>query len=241
LISLLLAIGVGMPIGIALHARHRSKLLEPLNPPLKDREAVQSIYAVKSLEARRGWMPETYSPSLHIRNDPAVEMETPTPALAGPMLTAQQALDMAGIVYGQRIDTGEPLIEQRVLSLAIGGRPGSGKASTALRLASQYARMGAELRVADPHSGHPGSLVTQLEPMVGRDALGWVAETPRESVLLVEQVAEQLERRKHGWRHRNGDQRPLVVLIDEFAESLRLLRSHDREKLLDLVQALGYG
>lgn len=68
-----------------------------------------------------------------------------------------------------------------------------------------------------------------------------MAETLRETLMLVGQVAEHLERRKAGWRHHNGDQRPLVLLIDEFAESLRPLPPHDRERLLDLVQALGYG
>src|SRR5262249_38359176 len=140
-----------------------------------------------------------------------------------------------------RLDNGETLVEQRVLSLAIGGRPGSGKTSTALLLAAQYVRLGAELRVADPHSGHPGSLLTQLEALVGRSALGWVAETPRETLLLVDQVAEQLEQRKAGWRRHQGEQRPLVLLIDEFAESLRLLPPGDRERLLDRIQVLGYG
>jgi hypothetical protein len=240
-IALVLAIGVGVPVGIALHAWHRGRLLELDHPPLRRPEFVHRAFDVKALEARRGWLPESFTYSPHMRNDAAVIEEEEPMAMPGPALTAQEALDMPGIVYGQRLDTGEPLIEQRVLSLAIGGRPGSGKTSTALLLAGQYARMGADLRVADPHSGHPGSLLTQLEPVVGPSALGWVAETPRETLMLVGQVADQLEQRKAGWRHHNGDQRPLVLLIDEFAESLRLLPPGDRERLLDLVQLLGYG
>lgn len=119
---------------------------------------------------------------------------------------------MPGIVCGQRLDTGEPLTEQRVISLAIGGRSGSGKTSAALLLAAQYVRLGAELRVADPHSGHPGSLLTQLEPIVGRSALGWVAETPGETLYLVDQVADQLDQRKSAWRRHHGSERPLVLL-----------------------------
>lgn len=91
-----------------------------------------------------------------------------------------------------------------------------------------------------PGGGHPGSLLTQLEPLVGRNALGWVAESPRETLMLVDQVAEQLEQRKAGWRKHHGDQRPLVLLIDEFAESLLLLPPGDRERLLDRIQVLGY-
>jgi len=171
-IALLLAISLGVPVGIALHAWHRGRLLELDHPSLRLPELTQRAYDVKALEARRGWLPESFTYSPHMRNDAAVIEEEEPMALPGPPLTAQEALDMPGIVYGQRVDTGEPLIEQRVLSLAIGGRPGSGKTSTALLLAGQYARMGAELRVADPHSGHPGSLLTQLEPLVGRSALG---------------------------------------------------------------------
>ena len=100
--------------------------------------------------------------------------------------------------------------------------------------------MGAELRVADPHTGHPGSLLTQLEPVVGRSALGWVAETPGETLLMADHVLELLERRKGGWRRHNGDQRPLVLLVDEFAESLRLLSPRDRERLLDKIQIIAY-
>ncbi len=189
LIALMLAIGIGVPVGIALHAWHRGRLLELEHPPLRVPELTHRAYDVKALEARRGWFSESFTYSPHMRNDAAVIEEEEPLALPGPVLTAQQALDMPGIVYGQRLDTGEPLIEQRVLSLAIGGRPGSGKTSTALLLAAQYSRLGAELRVADPHSGHPGSLLTQLEPLVSRSALGWVAETPRETLMLVDQVA----------------------------------------------------
>jgi hypothetical protein len=227
-------------IGIALHARHRSKLLELEHPPLRDREAVHRIYDVRSLEARRGWLPESLTYHYSTRNEPAIEVDASTPALPDHMLTADQALGIDGIVYGQRLDTGEPLVEQRVLSLAIGGRTGAGKTSTALLLAVQYARTGAELRVCDPHSGHPGSLVTQLERLMSRPTLGWIAETPRETLLLVDEVAEQLERRKAGWRRHNGQQRPLVLLVDEFAENLRLLPPRDRERLLDLIQVIGY-
>src|SRR5215831_2496131 len=186
LIAWLVAIGV-LPffayIAIALHghwvAKHpMSDGRAPLNHPLAVR-----YRNVRELEARRGWLPESFTYSRHMRQDTAEVVEEPPVELQGPLLTAQQALDMPGIVYGQRLDNGETLVEQRVLSLAIGGRPGSGKTSTALLLAAQYVRLGAELRVADPHSGHPGSLLTQLEALVGRSALGWVAETPRETLL----------------------------------------------------------
>jgi hypothetical protein len=144
-------------VELALHARHRARLLELEHPPLRDRELTLRAYDVKALEARRGWLPESFTYPPHMRQHTAELIEEPPAELQGPLLTAQQALDMPGIVYGQRLDTGEPLIEQRVLSLAIGG--------------------------------HPGSLLTQLEPLVGRSSLGWVAETPRETLLLVDQVA----------------------------------------------------
>lgn len=229
-------------IGIALHARHRSRLTELDHPPLRRPEFVHRAFDVKSLEARRGWLPESFTYSPHMRNDAVdlVDEEEPAPTLTD-LLTVQQALDMPGIVYGQRLDNGEPLVEQRVLSLAVGGRPGSGKTSTVVLLAAQYIRMGALVYVADPHSGHPDSLLSRLEPLMGRPQGDWrVAESPRETLHLVERVHDQLERRKSGWRRHNGDQRPLVAVVDEFAESLRLLPPGDRERLLELIQIIGY-
>lgn len=34
--------------------------------------------------------------------------------------------------------------------------------------------------------------------------MGWLAEMRRETLMLVDQVADQLERRKAGWRRHNG-------------------------------------
>src|SRR5262249_43560745 len=121
-------------VGFTLHSRHRARLLEVNAPPLKDRELAHRLYDVKALEARRGWLPQSFTYSPHMRNDVLEAEEAPTPALPGPILTAEQALSMEGIVYGERLDGAGPLVEHRVLSLAIGGRPGSGKTSTAVLL-----------------------------------------------------------------------------------------------------------
>src|SRR5262249_9082017 len=59
--------------------------------------------------------------------------------------------------------------------------------------------------------------------------------TPREKLMLLDQVADQLERREGGWRRQVGDRRPLVLLVNEFAEGLRLLPPRDPERLRDLV------
>lgn len=242
LISLLLVLGIGVPLGIALHAHHRSKLLELEHPPLRDREAVQALYAVKALEARRGWLPESFTYSPHTRNDvPDQEEEAPL-ELPGPTMSAEEALELPGICYGQRMDTGEPLTDPRLLSLAIGGRPGSGKSSTVALLAAQYVKRGALVFVADPHSGVPDSLLRRLDPVIGDQLAGDIrAETPAETLMMLERVHDQLEQRKAGWRRRSGAQRPIVAIVDEFSETLRLLSPANRERMLNLVQIIGYG
>jgi hypothetical protein len=238
-------------VGIALHGRWVSRHptsdgRAPLNHPLAVR-----YYDVKALEARRGWLPESFTYSPHTRNEqPVVDPEGPI-ALPAHAMTLEQVLGLGGICYGSRVDTGEPLLEQRVLSLAVGGRPGSGKSNTVALLALQYSRDGAELYLSDPHVGHPDSLVNRLgqltktmcdtpRPHIVSTGDSRIAETPRETLHLLERALSQLESRKRLWRASGGSDKPLVAIVDEWPETLRTLPPRDRERLLDVVQLIGY-
>src|SRR5262245_48437128 len=84
LIARLVAVGI-LPffamVGLALRARHHSRLVELDHPPLRRPEFVGAAYQVKALEARRGWLPEQFTYSPHMRNDPPAEIGEPSAAL----------------------------------------------------------------------------------------------------------------------------------------------------------------
>ncbi len=110
-IALMLAIGLGVPLGIALHAWHRGRLAELDHPPLRRPEFVHRAYDVKSLEARRGWLPESFTYSPHMRNDVAEVEEEPTPALPLSGSIDDLLSHGRGLAYGWRVDNGELLVD----------------------------------------------------------------------------------------------------------------------------------
>jgi hypothetical protein len=71
-------------VGIGLHARRRSKQLELDDPPSRMAELTHRAYDVKALEARRGWLLESFTYASHHRNNTAEVVEEPPPALAEP-------------------------------------------------------------------------------------------------------------------------------------------------------------
>lgn len=232
LIFLLLSIGIGVPVGIALHMRHRSKLLEVNAPPLRDREAVHSIYAVRQLEARRGWLPESFTYSPHLRTDAALEPAAlPMPNL--PNLSLEDLMRGPGVTYGQDVLTGRPVTDDRVRSLLVGGIPGSGKSTLVTLVVAQLVNQGASISLGDPHAGHPESLANRLEALGVRPQ---VEEEPRLIKEQVETAALEIQSRKH-----STDRRPLVVVVDELPEQIRLLGDRDRARLREALEIIGFG
>lgn len=120
-IALMLAIGIGVPVGIALHAWHRGRLVELDHPPLRQPQFVNRAFDVKALEARRGWLPESFTYSPHMRNDAPVEPEAPMPALSAPGSIEELLSHGRGLAYGWRVDNGELLVDRQVRSLLVGG------------------------------------------------------------------------------------------------------------------------
>lgn len=221
-------------IGIALHARHRSRLVELDHPPLRRPEFVNRAFDVKALEARRGWLPESFTYSPHHRNDPVVEEEQPVAALPAASLTAEQMIAMPGLVYGERLDVGGPLVDHQVRSLLVGGVQGSGKSTFVALLAAQLDRMGARLSIGDPHASNPESLASRLGPLVGRLD---VEEEPRMILSQVTGAYAELQRRKA--LGEAGDTRPYVAIVDEFPELVRLLNDRDLERLRVALEVVG--
>ncbi len=234
-ISLMLAIGVGVPVGIALHNWHRAKLLEPLNPPLSDREAVHRLYDVKSLEARRGWMPESLTYHYSTRNEPAVLEETPAPALALPGSVDDLLGHGHGLAYGWRVDNGELLVDRQIRSLLVGGVQGSGKTSFVALLVAQLVRQGARVMLADPDALNPQGLAYRLAGL-GIQPEQTAHEPAAVLRLVLDAQHELMTRQGQG---ANADPRPYVVAIDEVPECLRVLNRHDSGLLQSALELIG--
>lgn len=228
----MLAIAIGLPIGIALHNRHESKL------PTQDwRVPYRAPQFPAALEAhvRTSYppVPQTYSPSLHIRNDPVPEVEQP-PQLAGPLPSAELLIAMPGLVHGVRVDDGQPLIDHEIRSLLVGGQMGWGKSTLVALLAAQLHQVGARLAVGDPHASGPEGLTVRMRTLIDK------FEVEQEPRLILQQVTAawaELERRE-----RLGDVRhlpPYVVIVDEFPELIRRLNGRDEERLRDALLVIG--
>jgi len=131
-IALLLAIGIGVPVGIALHAW------------------------------RRGWLPESFTYAPHHRNDPVAEVDEPVaalPALGGVEEFLSQG---KGLAYGWRVDNGELLVDRQVRSLLVGGVQGSGKTTFVALLVAQLVRMNARVMLGDPDALNDQGLAGRL-------------------------------------------------------------------------------
>jgi hypothetical protein len=236
IIAWLVAIGI-LPlfamIGFALHARHRARLLEHDHPPLRDRELAHRLYDVKSLEARRGWLPESLTYSPHTRNEAGDLVEDEEAAPHFPSLSLDDLLRGPGVTYGTDVATGRPLTDDRVRSLLVGGIPGSGKSTFVTLLVAQFVQRGATISLGDPHAGHQESLANRLESLGIRPT---VEADPRSIRELVETAAQEIQARKHG----APSAHPLIVVVDELPEQVRLLGDRDRERLRTALEILGF-
>ena len=236
IIAWLLALAI-LPLfalaGIALRARYRSKLLELDHPPLRQPEFMHRAYDVKALEARRGWLPESFTYSPHLRQDTAEVVEEP-PQLNGPLPSAEALVAMPGLAYGVRVDNGEPLVDHDIRSLLVGGQMGAGKSTLVALLGAQLHQMGARLVVGDPHASNPQGLSARMRTLIDHFEL---EQEPRQIFHRVMGAWNELERRE-----RLGDPRglpPHVVIVDEFAELLRRLDDRDEERLRDALLLIG--
>lgn len=232
IISLMLVIGIGLPIGIALHMRHRSKLpTEDWRVPYRAPQFPQALDA----HVRTSFppVPQTYSPSLHIRNDPSALEPAALPMPNLPNLSLEDLMHGPGVTYGQDVLTGRPVTDDRVRSLLVGGIPGSGKSTLVTLLVAQLVNQGASISLGDPHAGHVESLATRLEALGIRPT---VEEEPRLIRELVETAADEIQARKHG----APTARPVVVVVDELPEQIRLLGDRDRERLREALEVIGF-
>jgi hypothetical protein len=223
-------------VAVALYGRHRGRLLEPDRPPLRDREAVQRIYDVRSLEARRGWLPEsfTYSPRYTHRGS---ELELEDQALTRPMLGGIEELlnHGQGLAYGWRADNGELLVDRQVRSLLVGGVQGSGKTSFVALLVAQLVRMGARVMLADPDALNQEGLASRLA-VLGIQPEATAYEPAAVLRIILDAKRELMSRRDQGLR---ADTRPYVVVVDELPECLRVLNRRDTDELRDALELIG--
>ncbi len=236
LASWLVALAVlplGVLVGVALHGRWVSRHptsdgRAPLDHPLAVR-----YYDVKALEARRGWLPASFTYSPHLRNEaPVLEPE----ALAAPnlpSLSLEDLLSGPGVTYGQDVATGQPVTDDRVRSLLVGGIPGSGKSTFVCLVVAQLVRRGAGVSLGDPHAGHPESLADRLAVLGIRPT---VESEPRHILALVATAAQEIQARKVG----HPAAHPVIVVVDELPEQIRLLGDRDRERLREALEVLGF-
>ncbi len=236
LVAWLLALAIlpiGALVGIALHGRWVSRHptsdgRAPLNHPLAAR-----WYDWKELEARRGWLPQSFTYSPHLRNDaPDLEQVLP-PAPNLPSLSLEDLLRGPGVTYGQDVGTGQPVTDDRVRSLLVGGIPGSGKSTFVCLVVAQLVQRGAGVSLGDPHAGHPESLADRLAALGIRPT---VESEPRHILALVATAAHEIQARKVG----HPAAHPVIVVVDELPEQIRLLGDRDRERLREALEVLGF-
>jgi len=199
----------------------------PLNHPLAVR-----YYEVRALEARRGWLPSSFTYSPHIRNDPAALEPAPAPAAALPAVSWEDMLRRNGVTYGQDVSTGQLVSDDRLHSLLVGGIPGSGKTTFTALLVAQLVQQGARISLGDPHAGHPESLANRLEAMGITPPL---EQEPRLIRELVETTAAEIQTRKY-----TPSTRPVVCVVDELPTQIRLLGDRDRERLREALEIIGF-
>src|SRR5262249_12376673 len=92
---------------------------------------------------------------------------------------------------------------------------------------------GARVMLGDPHQGNRESLAARLE------ALGIRVLTesdPRPIRELVETAAEEVQARKRGY----PTPHPVVVVVDELPELIRLLGDRDRQALRTALELVGF-
>ena len=238
LIAWLVAAGI-LPffalIALALHARHRARLVELDHPPLRRPEFVHRAFDVKSLEARRGWLPESFTYSPHMRNDVAEVEEAPTPALPLSGSIEELLSHGRGLAYGWRVDNGEMLVDRQVRSLLVGGVQGSGKTSFVALLVAQLVRQGARVMLADPDALNPQGLAYRLTGLGIQPEQ--TAHKPAEVLRLVLDAQHELMTRQGQGGH--ADTRPYVVAVDEVPECLRVLNRHDSGRLQSALELIG--
>jgi hypothetical protein len=223
-------------VAIALHHWHRAKLLEPDNPPLRDRESVQAVYAVRMVEGRRGHLPSSLTYSPHLRTESPVLDAESLPAANIPNLSLEDVLRGPGLTYGTDVLTGQMVTDDRVRSMLVGGVPGSGKSTFVTLLAVQLVHRRATVLLGDPHSGNRESLANRLHGLGVRLP---TEDDPRRIRDLVENAAQEVQARKHCPVASTGSQ-PVVVVVDELPELIRLLGGRDRERLRTALELLGF-
>jgi hypothetical protein len=218
-------------VGIALHARYRSRLLEPDHPPLRDRELSHRLYDVKMVEGRRGHLPANFTYSPHTRSETPVLDAEPLPAPDFPSLSLEDLLRGPGVTYGQDVTTGQALSDDRVRSMLVGGVPGSGKTTFTTLLVAQLVHRGASVALGDPHAGNVESLANRLQALSVRVP---TEEEPRRIREMVETAAMEIQARKHG----APSTAQVVVVVDELIEQVRLLGGRDRERMREALEIL---
>jgi hypothetical protein len=229
LLAWLLALTIlplGALLGFALHARHRSRLLELDRPPLRDREALHRAYDWKLAEAQAsaGTLQSlSYAPRYSNNVEGGVNTAMLPPAR---VLSLAEVLAMRGLVIGSAHE-GPVVIEGEWTSVGVGGMPGSGKSITVASLAAQHAASGSRIFLADPHAAaQRRSLTSYLAPLTGQ--IEDTATDRVEILRMAERVYRELELRK---RYGRVDQ-PVVLIVDEW---LSLILGKDGQELAALL------
>jgi hypothetical protein len=231
---------------LVIHARRSSRLpTEDGRVPLARSDHDLAAEALRSLhtthlahaQAQAVMVPErltaTWSPRVTMNRapDPVAAAPGPPQPLSWPALLA-----LPGLVLGVA-DEG-PVSEPEFVSVGIGGRPGSGKTTTAAVLVAQVVGKGGTAYVVDPHAGHSQGLLERLERLRGGPRLHEAG--PTEAVMVAEQAADELRRRQR--MARMGvppPTAPAVLFLDEWTALMRGVAAERLGRLLTSIISEG--
>lgn len=209
------------------------------------RAALAGFHAARLEEARRPAVPHalTWSPHYSHRVDALGAADAPVAQLSAPNVPTFAALLDGGrvgrgqpLLLGHDLETGEGVWGdwRDLYSAGLGGKQGSGKSWTAASLISQSLLGGARVIIGDPHAGDAESLITRLEPLL--PAVELTADDDRAILESARYAHDEFQRRKAAAKaHQPYDQRPVILVIDEWTS---LLRGELGDELPPLLAAL---
>lgn len=197
--------------------------------------AEQSIELLsKNIDANRTHAPVpqtlTYSPHYSNKVDNNGVEAPPAVSAISPLVTemSKDLLRPDSIYMGHKDGEALYVPPHKLKSMVCGGQSGSGKSNTTRLLLMQYANMGWQLAITDPHGNSEEGILPSLMPLSGSFFMPPAKEFDEGFDMLRCIVAEG-ERRKSFEGSKASDFSPLLYVVDEVAEFINFCTPEERQ------------